>query len=386
MVRTILPGSAIGILGGGQLGRMTAIEARKMGYRIFCLDPTPGRPCSQVADGQIVAGLDDVEAAIRLAEQSDVLIYEFENIDVRVVEELEKHYYLPQKSRPLAVAQNRILEKQQLRRGGFPVAPFVRVTNPDELKAGLAEIGYPGVLKTAMGGYDGKGQLVINNPQELNKACELVEAGNNEWILEKMISFTCEVSVIVARTETGEMAVYPVAENIHRENILHMTVVPARISPQEEAAAIEIARKIANFLQVVGLLAVEFFVTPSGLLVNELAPRPHNSGHYTLDACYVSQFEQLVRAVCGLPLGSTHLLTPAVMINILGRDLPEILEKLPSFPGHVKIHLYGKGGNVVPKRKMGHLLIKADGPQEIDEIIREFEDRWYFSCRAKEEV
>lgn len=180
------------------------------------------------------------------------------------------------------------------------------------------------------------------------------------------------------------MAVYPVAENIHRENILHMTVVPARISPQEEAAAIEIAREIAHFLQIVGLLAVEFFVTPSGLLVNELAPRPHNSGHYTLDACYTSQFEQLVRAVCGLPLGPTQLLTPAVMINILGRDLPGILKEMPSLPGHVKIHLYGKGGNVSPKRKMGHLLIKADGPWEVDAIIREFEERWCFS--AKEEV
>lgn len=384
MVKTIIPGSAIGILGGGQLGRMTAIEARKMGYRIFCLDPTPGCPCSQVADDQIVAGFDDVEAAVRLAERVDVLIYEFENIDARVVEELEKHYYLPQKSRPLAVAQNRLLEKQQLRQGGFPVAPFFRVTNPEELTAGMTEIGYPGVLKTARGGYDGKGQLVINNHQELDKACALVKAGDNEWILEKMISFTCEVSVIVARMETGKVAVYPVAENIHRENILHISVVPARISPQEEAAAMEIAREIARFFQIVGLLTVEFFVTPSGLLVNEIAPRPHNSGHYTLDACYISQFEQLIRAVCGLPLGPTQLLTPAVMINILGRNLPGILEKLPSFPGHVKIHLYGKSGNAAPKRKMGHLLIKADGPREIDAIIREFEDRWYFS--AKEEV
>ncbi|MEW6244171.1 MAG: 5-(carboxyamino)imidazole ribonucleotide synthase [Bacillota bacterium] len=386
MEKTILPGSAIGILGGGQLGRMTAIEGRKMGYRIFCLDPTPGCPCSQVADGQIVAGLDDVEAAVRLAKRVDVMIYEFENIDVRVVEELEKHYHLPQKSRPLAVAQNRILEKQQLRQGGFPVAQFFRVTNPEELTAGLAEIGYPGVLKTVKGGYDGKGQLVINNPQELNKACELVSAGDNEWILEKMISFTCEISVIVARTGTGEMAVYPVAENIHRENILHMTVVPARISPQEEASAIEIAREVANFLQIVGVLAVEFFVTPQGLVVNEIAPRPHNSGHYTLDACYTSQFEQLIRAVCGLPLGSTQLMTPAVMINILGRDLPRVLALLPGFPGHVKIHLYGKVGNPAPKRKMGHLLIKAGGSQEIDETIREFEDKWYFSCQAKEEA
>ena len=370
--RIILPGSTIGILGGGQLGRMTALEGRKMGYHITCLDPSPNCPCGQVADDQIVAPLDDMTAAIRLAESADVLIYEFENIDVRVVEELEKNFYLPQKSHILAVAQNRILEKQQLRKAGFPVAPYFVVRNTEDLKTGTAELGYPSVLKTAKGGYDGKGQLVLNNPQDLNKAYALVQSGKHEWVLEKMISFTQEISVIVGRSETGEMAVYPVAENIHRENILHITVVPARIFPQTESMAIEIALGIAHFFQVVGVLAIEFFVTPQGLLVNEIAPRPHNSGHYTLDACFTSQFEQLIRAVCGLPLGSAQLLTPAVMINILGSDLPKILENMSGFSGDVKIHLYGKRGNPAPKRKMGHLLFKTDCPVQTDEIIKTF--------------
>ncbi|MEW6697196.1 MAG: 5-(carboxyamino)imidazole ribonucleotide synthase [Bacillota bacterium] len=368
----ILPGSTIGILGGGQLGRMTAIEGRKMGYHIICLDPTPGCPCGQVADDRIVAPLDDLAAAIRLAERSDVLIYEFENIDVRLVEELERNYCLPQKSRILAVAQNRILEKQQLSKAGFPVVPFAIVKNTEELKRGVAQIGYPCVLKTAEGGYDGKGQLVLEQPQDFVKAAALVKNENIAWVLEKRISFTQEISVIAGRGETGEMAVYPVSENIHRENILHITVVPARISPQTESMAVEIAQGIACFFQVVGVLAVEFFVTPQGLLVNEIAPRPHNSGHYTLDACFTSQFEQLIRAVCGLPLGSAQLMTPAVMINILGRDLPKIMENISDFSGDVKIHLYGKRGSPAPKRKMGHLLFKTDGPVQAEEIIKTF--------------
>ena len=372
--KIILPGSTIGILGGGQLGRMTAIEGRKMGYRIICLDPTPDCPCGQVADDQIVAALDDVAAAIRLAERSDVLIYEFENIDVRLAEELERSYYLPQKSHVLSVAQNRILEKQQLEKAGFPVVPFVIVRNIEDLKIGTVQIGYPSVLKTATGGYDGKGQFVLNNPQDFSKAAELVQSDDNIWVLEKKISLTQEISVIVAREEAGGMAVYPVSENIHRENILHITVVPARISPQRESMAVEITRGIAQYFKVVGVLAVEFFVTPQGLLVNEIAPRPHNSGHYTLDACFTSQFEQLIRAVCGLPLGSTQLMTPAVMINILGSTLPKILENIPNFSGDVKIHLYGKHGNPAPKRKMGHLLFKTDCPVQTDKIIKKFWD------------
>lgn len=369
-LKTILPGSTLGILGGGQLGRMTALEGRKMGYDIICLDPNPGCPCGQVADDQIVAALDDLEAAIRLAERSDVLIYEFENIDVRVIAELEKKYFLPQKSSILSISQNRILEKQQLLKAGFPVVPFCVVRNTEELEKGAAEIGYPSVLKTAKGGYDGKGQIVITSPDELSNASALVQSGMGEWVLEKKALFTHEVSVIVARRQTGEMAVYPVAENVHEKNILRMTVVPARVSSQTESAATDIAKGMAQHFQVVGLLAVEFFVTPRGLLVNEMAPRPHNSGHYTFDACYTSQFEQLLRAVCGLPLGSPQLMTAAVMFNILEGDLPVVLDKMPYFPEHVKVHLYGKRGGMDPKRKMGHLLFKTDNPEKAEEMIK----------------
>ncbi|MEW5953897.1 MAG: 5-(carboxyamino)imidazole ribonucleotide synthase [Bacillota bacterium] len=367
--KIILPGSTIGILGGGQLGRMTAIEGRKMGYDFICLDPSPGCPCGQVADDQIVAALDDLDAAISLAERSDVLIYEFENIDAQVVAELEKKYYLPQKSRILSVSQNRIMEKQQLLKAGFPVVPFCVVRNSEDLEKGAAELGYPGVLKTVKSGYDGKGQIVINSPGELDNASALVQSGTAEWVLEKKVLFTHEVSVIVARKQTGEMAVYPVAENVHEENILRITVVPARISSQTESAAIKIAKEAARYFQVVGLLAVEFFVTPEGLLINEMAPRPHNSGHYTLDACYTSQFEQLIRAVCGLPLGSVQLMTPAVMLNILGSDLPVVLDKMLDFPASVKVHLYGKRGGMSPKRKMGHLLFKVDSPEKAEKMI-----------------
>ena len=371
-VRVILPGATIGILGGGQLGRMIAIEGRKMGYDILCLDPTPNCPCAQVADEQIVGQLNDLPAALKLAERSDVLIYEFENNDVGIVEELEKHYYLPQKSRILAVSQDRIQEKQQLHKAGFPVVPFCVIRKADEMLHATSEIGYPSVLKIAKGGYDGKGQLVLNKQDDFNKAYSMVQAAeNNAWILEKMVSFGCEISVIVARRETGEISIFPVAENIHRENILRVSVVPARISPLVTSVVTEIAVEVARYFEVVGLLAIEFFVTKQGVLINEMAPRPHNSGHYTLDACYTSQFEQLIRAVCGLPLGSTQLLTPAVMFNILGCDLPIVLNKLPDFSEDVKIHIYGKRGSPLPKRKMGHLIIKTACLVQAEQIIKE---------------
>lgn len=358
----ILPGSTVGVLGGGQLGRMIAMEAKRMGYETICLDPRSDSPCGQVADHQILAPLNDVVASKWLAERSDVIVYETENVDVRVVEELEKNYYLPQSSRILSIAQNRIAEKKQLQSNGFPVVPFRIIRTMDELEKGMVDLGFPSVLKTTEGGYDGKGQTVIRNIEELRKASQMLQAEGREWVLEKHVSVSHEISVIVARKETGEMAIYPVAENIHRESILHMTVVPARVSSHAALAATEMAKEIAHVFEVVGLLAVEFFITDQGLVVNELAPRPHNSGHYTWDACYTSQFEQLLRVVCDLPLGSTQLLTPVVMVNILGGDLPRVMEKISNYPEDVKIHLYGKHGNQDPRRKMGHLIIKTDHP------------------------
>jgi 5-(carboxyamino)imidazole ribonucleotide synthase len=365
MIKTILPGSTIGILGGGQLGRMTAMEGKKMGYNIICLDPAPNSPCGQVADEQIVAELNNLDAALEMAEKTDILVYEFENIDISIVEELEKRYYLPQKSHILAISQNRIIEKQQLQKAGFPVVPFCLVKTTKDLEQAVKKIGYPCLLKTVSGGYDGKGQQVLKSDRKLEDICEMMKSKKQEMVLEKYIPFTGEISVIVARKASGETAVFPVAENIHRDNILHMTVVPARIPVIVQERAIEMARGIADTFQVTGLLTVEFFVTEQGLLVNELAPRPHNSGHYTWDACFVSQFEQLIRAVCNLPFGSTELFTPVVMINILGSELSEMMAEIHNFGDNIKVHLYGKSGNPSPKRKMGHLIVKTDHPEQV---------------------
>jgi len=359
--RVILPnGSVIGILGGGQLGRMIAFEAKKMGYDVICMDPTPNSPCGQFADEQIVAELNDTKAALELAKKSDVVIYEFENINAGLVEEVEKEYYLPQGSKILKVSQDRFNEKNQLKQSGFPVVPFHIVNDAAELKSTVKSIGYPCVLKTIRGGYDGKGQYVLKGGEDLEVVIDVFGQKDAEFVLEKYLNLSGEVSVIIARKENGEIISYPVVENIHRENILHMSMVPARVPEEIKLKAVEIAKGIADELKVVGLLVVEFFIVGNEVIVNELAPRPHNSGHYTLDACYVSQFEQLIRAVCNLPFGSTELLTPVVMVNILGKHLKKLLDKIPTFKSNVKVHLYGKRGEFSEKRKIGHVTIVAD--------------------------
>lgn len=369
--KTILPGSTVGILGGGQLGRMMAMEAKRMGYDIVVLDPTPNAPGAQVADKQVIGGLNDLAAAKELAEQVDVLVYEFENLDVNVVQELERNYLLPQGSKILGIAQDRIAEKTNLRDNGFPVVPFAVVYNTEDLEEAVAEIGFPSVLKTARGGYDGKGQFVLRSSEDVERAREEVRKADVAWVLEQFITFSCEVSAIVARNAAGETSVFPIGENIHRENILHMTIVPARVSQEIQRQAEEIGKKIATAFDVVGLLAIEFFVTEEGVVVNELAPRPHNSGHYTWEGCYTSQFEQLLRAACNLPFGSTELVTPVVMINVLGADVPPVLKHMATFPDNVKVHLYGKDLNKLEKkRKMGHLIYKTDDAQQAIDWFR----------------
>jgi 5-(carboxyamino)imidazole ribonucleotide synthase len=357
-LRTILPGGTIGILGGGQLGRMTAMAAKQMGYRVVCLDPQPNSPCGQVCDAQIQGSFDDYTAARALAKQSDVCVYEFENINADVVAELEREFNVPQGSFLLRVTQNRISEKAHLLEQGFPVVPYRVVNGREELAAAAEELKYPVVLKSATGGYDGKGQAVLRSPADL--------AGvtiSGPQVLEKFLTLTGELSVVVARRRDGETAAFPVGENVHRHNILHTTVVPARLSQALQAQATELAIGIAESLGVVGLLAVEMFLTPEGIIVNELAPRPHNSGHYTLGACETSQFEQFVRAVCNLPLGPTTLLYPAVMVNILGEHIASLMTHFAALPPNVKVHLYGKSGAPVPRRKMGHLLLRTHHPE-----------------------
>ncbi|MCS7263848.1 MAG: 5-(carboxyamino)imidazole ribonucleotide synthase [Armatimonadetes bacterium] len=364
MQESILPRSTIGIFGGGQLGRMASIAAKRMGYRVIVLDPTPDCPAGQVADDEITAPYDDIEAAKKLANQCHVVTSEFENVPAETLEAIESIVPVRPSSRVLRVAQNRIAEKNFLAQNGFPVPKFRPILSSDDLKEAIKEISCPAILKTATGGYDGKGQRKIERKEDAERAW--ASLGHAECVLEEFVFLEREVSVIVARNLKGEEAVYPVAENTHSNHILDTSVMPAPIDAQLAKRAQELAMAIARALDVVGLLCVEMFVSADGrLLVNELAPRPHNSGHQTFDAAVTSQFEQLIRAICNLPLGSTELYRPVAIANLLG-DLWQIGEpnwlaalEMPD----VKLHLYGKA-EARPGRKMGHLTATGKTPDE----------------------
>ncbi|WP_026573534.1 5-(carboxyamino)imidazole ribonucleotide synthase [Bacillus sp. UNC438CL73TsuS30] len=375
--KIILPGLTIGIIGGGQLGRMMALSAKAQGYRIAVLEPTADSPCGQVADTEVIGAYDDREAISRLAEISDVITYEFENIDADTLEWLCERAYVPQGPKLLTVTQNRIKEKAAIQQAGVEVAPYEIINSLEDLFLKIQAIGYPAVLKTARGGYDGKGQLVIKVQQDLQKAEELIKLG--ACVLEKWIPFEKEISVIVTRKLDGETAIFPVAENIHQDNILHQTIVPARISEDVQENAIQKAKQIADSLNLVGTLAVEMFLTCDGTIyINELAPRPHNSGHYSIEACETSQFEQHVRAICNLPLGSTELLKPVVMVNLLGEHLESMYEEIPGMKDW-KVHLYGKKEPKV-KRKMGHVTILRDN---VTEALTEIEQSGIWKVKEK---
>ncbi|MFD1174749.1 5-(carboxyamino)imidazole ribonucleotide synthase [Paenibacillus puldeungensis] len=370
--RVLGPGSTIGVLGGGQLGRMMTLAGTNLGYRFITLDPTPNAPCGQVGE-QIVAKYDDQAAARELAERSDVITYEFENVDAGVAALLEELSYVPQGSGLLYTTQHRLREKRAVEAAGVKVAPYVAVSSEDELRTAVARLGIPSVLKTATGGYDGKGQWVIRSEAEIGPAyAELSKAGT-ELVLEQFIPFVKELSVIAARSPRGEIRTFPVAENVHVDNILHVSIVPARVEAHVLQEAERMAARIAETMGAVGLLAVEMFLTEDGeLFVNELAPRPHNSGHYTMEACTTSQFEQHVRAICNLPLGETKLLTPVVMVNVLGEHLDSVVEAMTKNTWDEantglmvvpKVHLYGKSGSA-PKRKMGHINLLCRDVQD----------------------
>lgn len=367
--RIIRPGSTIGILGGGQLGRMLVLAGRNMGYRFVTLDPEKDAPCGQVADAQIQAGFEDLNACEALALESDVITYEFENVNHNVTKLLMQKNYVPQGCSLLYITQNRLREKKAIEKAGIKVASYQEIKTHKCLKEALFKFKLPSVLKTTMGGYDGKGQWVIRSSLEVEKAFETLIKNQNELILEEFIDFDKELSVIVARSPRGEMKTFPVSENIHLDNILHQSIVPARVLPSILKRAEEIAFKLAESLGVIGLLAVEMFLTKDGeLLVNELAPRPHNSGHFTMEACVTSQFEQHIRAICNLPLGSTQMKSSVVMINVLGKHIIPLLQKIdqPGFLENLelgvsaKVHLYGKA-EAKEKRKMGHInLLSKD--------------------------
>jgi 5-(carboxyamino)imidazole ribonucleotide synthase len=367
--RVFLPGSTIGVMGGGQLGRMFAIAARRMGYRVHAFSPEGDTPTGQLADREVAARYDD-EAAVRdFARGVDVLTFEFENIPVQTIEWAAEHCTVRPAGRVLHVCQHRLREKEFLDRAGLPLPAFMAVGSAGDLAAAVTEVGLPAVLKTAAFGYDGKGQRKLGAGDNLAAAWAPFAA--HGAVLEAFVPFACELSVIVARGVDGEMRTFPVGRNDHANHILDVTVLPFGDEPVERAAR-ELACAVAEALDLVGLLAVEMFLRADGsLLINELAPRPHNSGHWSFDAAVTSQFEQQLRAVCGLPLGSTELLRPVAMANLLG-DLWSAGEPdwaaAAAFP-EVKIHLYGKAGPR-PGRKMGHLVAFGATAEEAAQRVR----------------
>jgi 5-(carboxyamino)imidazole ribonucleotide synthase len=351
----VLPNSTIGVLGSGQLGRMLAIAARRMGYRVHTFSPERDTPTGHIADREFAAAYEDLDAVREFARSVDVVTFEFENVPSAAVQAVAELVPVHPRGEVLHITQNRLREKTFLSKNGFPVTAFRHITTLGELKQAVGEIGIPCVLKTAGFGYDGKGQSKIKAAADLETAFN--DLRENESVLEAFVDFEKEVSVVAARDAAGNFAHFGVIENEHANHILDISFAPALVSEKVFLEAVEIARNVLETLDVVGVMCVEFFLTrDEKLLINELAPRPHNSGHLTIDACVVSQFEQQLRAVCGLPLGSTEYLRPAAMANLLGgvweNGEPNWAKALEL--ADVELHLYGKA-EARPGRKMGHL-------------------------------
>ena len=358
----ILPGETVGVVGGGQLGRMFTLRARSMGYRVVVLDPDAASPAGAVADRHIRAGYADQAALDQLAAACRAVTTEFENVPAATLERLAARTVVRPPVRAVAIAQDRIAEKTFLHHQGFATAPFRAVHDDRELTEALSTVRLPALLKTSRLGYDGKGQVPVTDVASAAAAFERL--GRVACVLEERLTLETEVSVVLARAASGEVAAFPVGENRHRDGILETTVVPAGVAPGLMDDARDLAVRVAERMEYTGVLGVELFVANGGkLFVNEMAPRPHNSGHYTMDACTVDQFEQQLRALCDLPLGQPRLLSPVTMINLLG-DLwqagePRWAEAL-RLPG-VRLHLYGKA-EPRPGRKMGHLNCLAESP------------------------
>ena len=370
MAKIIIPNSTIGVFGSGQLGRMFAIEARKMGYRVHTFSPDTDTPTGQVADFETSADYEDLDAVGQFAQSVDVVTFEFENVPSATVETAAEFVSVYPKGEILHTTQNRLREKTFLRQNNFPHTPFRHIKTSEDLQKAVVEIGFPCVLKTAGFGYDGKGQTKINSVADIETA--FTKMNGNESVLESFVAFEKEVSVVCARDLQGNFAHYGVIENEHFNHILDISFAPAIVSEKVFAEAVEIARSAAETLDYVGTLCVEFFVTKDEkLLINELAPRPHNSGHLTFDACVTSQFEQQLRAVCGLSLGATEFYKPCAMANLLGdvwqNGEPNWQNALQS--PNVKLHLYGKAE---PRngRKMGHLTAIAETATEAVKNVR----------------
>lgn len=370
----ILPDSILGVLGGGQLGRMFTVAARSMGYRVWVVDPDANSPAGAIADRHLRAEYRDEAALSLMGENCAAVTTEFENVPAETLQFIESRVPVRPSSKAVAIARDRILEKTFIREQGLATAPFFPIQKEDDLAHACQQLDMPALLKTAQLGYDGKGQVAVTNADEARLGFQ--QLGAKPCVLEERVPLELELSVILARSVTGEIAIFPVGENNHVNGILDTTCVPARVGDGIAVQANHMARQLADALDYCGVLAVEFFLTQDGeLLINEMAPRPHNSGHYTIDACLNSQFEQQVRSLCGLPPGSTALLSPAVMVNILGdwwhEGAPPPWEHLFDHP-QAKLHLYGKH-HARAGRKMGHyncLTADLDAALEMAERVR----------------
>jgi 5-(carboxyamino)imidazole ribonucleotide synthase len=368
----ILPPATLGVLGGGQLGRFFVMAAHEMGYRVMVLDPDPHSPAGLIADEHLIAGYHDPAAVIRMEKECAAVTTEFENVPADTMAHLAKALPVRPSSAAVAICQNRLVEKNFLRKHKLPHAPYAEIFTAADITA-APDLLFPGILKVARFGYDGKGQVRVSNREEAMAAFH--KMNNEPCVLEQMLSLDYEVSVVLARDVEGRVKCFPVAENSHRHGILDVSIVPARMGPCSGGDAQELAETVAREMDYVGVLAVEFFVSRGRIYINEMAPRPHNSGHYTIDACAVSQYEQQVRALCGLPLGDGKMHSNAVMVNLLG-DLwfagnmheahePE-WQKLFAVPS-LRLHLYGKR-EPRPGRKMGHFTVIGSDPEQVQKI------------------
>ncbi len=362
-------GKRVGIIGGGQLGMMMTEAAHQLGFQVVVLDPTPQCPCGLIAEEQIVAEYNDESKISELCQKSDFITYEFENVPFTSVKKWKKEFNIPQGEMPLYLSQHRLREKRAAAEAGAAVGEYCGVHSKDELFSAINRIGYPAILKTCSGGYDGKGQLVLHSEKDLPAAIEMAE--KVECILEQMIPFDCEISVIVTRSIHGEMTTLPITQNIHKDNILFISTTQTSLSTDILAKADEMARAMMTRFDFVGTLAIEMFVIGDNVLFNEMAPRPHNSGHYSIEGCETSQFEQHIRAITGLPLGKTTLIQPATMVNYLGQHVHGIQKLKEAKLPNVFIHDYQKT-KAITNRKMGHITFLDYSMKKICHLVKHF--------------
>lgn len=367
----------IGIIGGGQLGQMMLLEAKKMGFHAVVLDPSEDCPCHTLCDEHIVASFDDEDAFNLLAQKTDVITYEFEHINAKALERLEeKGYKVYPTASSLEVIQDKLTQKQAMQKANLPVPDFMPVDSIEDMEKAGELYGYPFMLKARTGGYDGKGNAVVRSKESIESAYEELGGGSILLMAERTVDFKMETSVLACRSLNGDIVTYPVGDNYHIDSILHETKVPANIPPKAADTAMRVATSVMEVFDGIGMFCVEMFVTKDNdILINEVAPRPHNSGHYTIEGCITSQFENHIRAVVGMPLGDTSLIGPTVMINLLGEvgyeGLAKVegLEKAMALKG-VTLHIYGKS-HTKPKRKMGHITVTSNSVAKAEAIAKE---------------